>query len=62
METLLYSVFIANSENMTILSLARVLNADILELKAAMGIAVQLGFATRMPRESGKNFLYYCFF
>lgn len=50
METLLYSVFIANSENMTITSLARVLSAEIPEIKNAMGVAVQLGFATRMSR------------
>ena len=55
METLLYSVFIANSENMTLSSLADVLNVDISALKAAMGIAVRLGFATRVARDSGDH-------
>lgn len=63
METLLYSVFIANSENMTITSLARVLSAEVPEIKNAMGVAVQLGFATRMSKVfSHKSHEVLCFY
>lgn len=55
MESLLYSVFIAISENMPLSSLADVLNVDIIQLKSAMGVAVRLGFATRLDRDPGNQ-------
>ncbi|GMH37437.1 hypothetical protein BSKO_05310 [Bryopsis sp. KO-2023] len=51
MESLLYSVFVANSENVAIGNLARVLNVDIRDLRAAMSIACRLGFSSRVKRD-----------
>lgn len=47
-ESLLYAVFIANSERMHVSDLATILNVDIKEVKNALAIAVRLGFATRV--------------
>lgn len=51
METLLYSVFVANSESVGIGNLARVLNLDEREVRSAMSLACRLGFASRASTE-----------
>ncbi|GLC36568.1 hypothetical protein PLESTM_000461100 [Pleodorina starrii] len=48
LESLLYSVFVANSERMTVSELGQILGVDLEELKAAIGVASRLGFATRV--------------
>ncbi|GLI62242.1 hypothetical protein VaNZ11_004837 [Volvox africanus] len=47
-ESLLYSVFVANSERMTVAELGQILGVNLEELKAAIGVASRLGFATRV--------------
>ncbi|KAG2497046.1 hypothetical protein HYH03_005046 [Edaphochlamys debaryana] len=47
-ESLLYSVFVANSERMTVAQLAGILGVELAELQAALAVACRLGFATRV--------------
>ncbi|GIL62622.1 hypothetical protein Vafri_16817 [Volvox africanus] len=47
-ESLLYSVFVANSERITVAELGQILGVNLEELKAAIGVASRLGFATRV--------------
>lgn len=51
LEALLYSLFVANSERLTIAQLAGILNVDIGSLTTAMSVACRLGFATRASHE-----------
>lgn len=53
METLMYSIFVANSESMTVQALSEVLNENIIDIKNAISVACRLGFATRISRDSG---------
>lgn len=55
METLLYSVFVANSESIGIGNLARVLNVDAREVRGAMSFACRLGFASRISTETSQG-------
>ncbi|PNH10754.1 hypothetical protein TSOC_002481, partial [Tetrabaena socialis] len=48
LEALLYSVFVANSERMTVAELAAILAVDLADVQAAIGVACRLGFATRV--------------
>ncbi|EFJ51519.1 hypothetical protein VOLCADRAFT_103430 [Volvox carteri f. nagariensis] len=48
LESLLYSVFVANSERLTVSELGQILGVELEELKAALGVASRLGFATRV--------------
>ncbi|CAD7697174.1 unnamed protein product [Ostreobium quekettii] len=55
MESLLYSIFVANSESCSVGDLARVLNVNVSQVQAAMGVACRLGFVSRVPRDSDKD-------
>lgn len=55
MESLLYSIFVANSESCSVGDLARVLNVNVSQVQAAMGVACRLGFVSRVPRDADKG-------
>lgn len=55
MEALLYSLFVANSESVTIGNLARVLDVDTREVRDAMSFACRLGFAHRVSVDAAQG-------
>ncbi|KAG1655890.1 hypothetical protein FOA52_006088 [Chlamydomonas sp. UWO 241] len=52
-EALLYKLFVASSEGLSVGDLAHILNVDTRDVQAALAIAVRLGFATRLTEAIG---------
>ncbi|KAF5832134.1 FAM91 N-terminus-domain-containing protein [Dunaliella salina] len=48
LESVLYAVFVANNERLTVSELAGILNVETRAVQAALGVASRLGFATRV--------------
>ncbi|GAX73682.1 hypothetical protein CEUSTIGMA_g1133.t1 [Chlamydomonas eustigma] len=48
LEPLLYSIFVASSENLRVSDLAQILGVGLQEVQMALSVAVRLGFATRI--------------